>query len=292
MELESAFLNESPRFQHFLMTRFNVGLYPKQMDQAYSDKQGRVPAKDPDGWMEKRFELFERFCVPSVRNQSMKDFTWLVVFDAKTPQRYLDRAERVGHDCHLVPQRAERGHRRTLRLFAAQSLRPDTKYLITSRIDNDDAIHRDFVGTVQGHLRQEAPMRRGSLARTMHKWLPDGTRMGDSRFKRVLRRLVPNQGRIAINFTLGFAFDGERLALFSNERNSFISLLERTDLVGGVLTAWATEHKRIRQIATVREIATEPMWVRVIHDENLRNEFEGEEVPMNRLTAADFGFSP
>ena len=292
MELKSAFLNESPRFQHFLGTRFNVGLYPKRMDLAYTDKSGRVPAKDPDRWMEKRFELFERFCVPSVRNQSVKDFTWLVVFDAETPQPYFDRAERVGHDCHLVPLRAERGHPRMLRRYAAQSLRPDTEYLITSRIDNDDAIHRDFMGTVQGHLLAEAPMRRGSLARTTHKWLRDGTRMGDGRFKRVLRRLVPNQGRIAINFTLGFSFDGKRLALFSNERNPFISLLERTDLVGGVLTVWATQHKKMSQIATVREIATEPVWVQVIHDENLRNEFKGEEVPMNRLTAADFGFWP
>jgi len=274
------------------MTRFNVGLYPRNMEQAYSDKQGRVPAKDPDRWMENRFELFERFCVPSVRNQSVKDFTWLVVFDAKTPQRYLDRADRIGRDCHLVSLRAERGHRRTLRRYAAQTLKPDTEYLITSRIDNDDAVHGDFMKTVQDYLREEAPMRRGSLARTIHKWLPDGTRMGDGRFKRVLRRLVPNQGRIAINFTLGFSFDGKRLALFSNERNSFISLLERTDLVCGILTTWATEHKRIGQIARVREIADKPMWVRVIHDENLRNEFEGEELPIDRLTAADFGVWP
>ncbi len=274
------------------MTRFNVGLYPRNMEQAYSDKLGRVPAEDPERWMKSRFELFERFCVPSVRNQSVRNFTWLVVFDAKTPQRYLDRADRLGHDCHLLSLRAERGHRRTLRRYAARSLKPDTEYLITSRIDNDDAIHRDFVGTVQGHLREEAPMRRGSLARTIHKWLPDGTRVGDGRFKRVLRRLVPNQGRIAINFTLGFSFEGKRLGLFINERNSFISLLERTDLVGGILTTWATEHKKIGQIARVREIASKPMWVRVIHDENLRNEFEGEEVPIDRLTAADFGFSP
>jgi len=274
------------------MTRFNVGLYPKQMEQAYSDKLGRVPAEDPDRWMKNRFELFERFCVPSVRNQSVKDFIWLVVFDAKTPQRYLDRADRLGRGCHLVPLRAERGHRRTLRLYAAHSLKPDTEYLITSRIDNDDAIHRDFMKTVQDCLRSDAPKKPRGFVRLLHRWLPDKTRMGDSHYKRMLQRSTPNEGRIAINFMLGFSFDGDRLALFSNERNSFISLLERTDLVGGILTTWATEHKRIGQIATVREIATKPLWVRVIHDENLRNEFEGEEVPIDRLTAAAFGFSP
>jgi len=280
------------RFQHFLMTRFNVGLYPKRMDLAYSDKLGKVPAEDPDKWMESRFELFERFCVPSVRNQSIKDFTWLVVFDAKTPQHYLDRAKRLGRDCHLVPLRAERGHRRTLRVHVTKNLKPDTEYLITSRMDNDDAIHRDFVKALQDCLRREPPKRRRGFIRLLHKWLPDGTRMGNSRYKRVLQRLSPNEGRIAINFTQGFSFDGRRLALFNNERNSFISLLERTDLVGGILTAWATEHKRMGQIATVREIATTPLWVRVIHDENLRNEFEGEEVSVDRLKAADFGFSP
>lgn len=34
------------------------------------------------------------------------------------------------------------------------------------------------------------------------------------------------------------------------------------------------------------------MWVRVIHERNLLSQFVGEEIPLSKLSAGDFGFSP
>ena len=52
------------------------------------------------------------------------------------------------------------------------------------------------------------------------------------------------------------------------------------------------EHKMVNRLARVTEIDTEPMWVRVVHERNLLNQFVGEDIPLSRLAARDFGFNP
>ena len=316
------------RFRHFLLTKFNLGLYPADENQAHRDKSGQAPARDPDRWMAERLELFDMYCVPSVMNQSNKDFTWLVVFDAKTPSEHRERIERYRDDCVLVPLFAESRCRdeshvvasrfkgKILRFFhfeaalpavqdyIAQRLDEDTKYVITTRLDNDDAIHSDFVRRVQDFLPAESPAKPGLLTKLIYKWTLDRPPRPESLFDRQMfklvqrfsRRLVTehvrNQERFAVNFTCGYALEEKKAGLFSNERNSFVSLIEKTNQAGRLLTVWAIDHKKVNELARVLEIDAEPMWVRVVHERNLLNRFVGEEVPLNKITASDFGFNP
>ena len=67
----------SVKFTHYLITRFNVPV--KNWDR---DKAGK-PVLD-DAWMLSRLELFRRYCVPGVANQTNKDFTWLIYCDTLT----------------------------------------------------------------------------------------------------------------------------------------------------------------------------------------------------------------
>ena len=316
------------RFQHFLLTRFNLGLYPADMNQAYCDKSGQAPARDPDKWMDDRLELFDKYCVPSVMNQSNKNFTWLVVFDPKTPSKYRERIERYRDDGVLVPLYAESRCRDEARVVAGrfrgkllrflhfeaalpaardyitQKLNPDADYVITTRLDNDDAIHSDFVRRVQDFVPAEKPTRPGPLIKLIHRWTldrpPKPASFVDRQIYKVIHGLagrflaehVRNQDRVAINFTWGYALEGQRVGLFANERNSFVSLIEKTNQAGGILTVWVTDHKKIYRIAEVIELATEPLWVRVVHERNLLNQFIGEEMPLSKLSADDFGFNP
>ncbi len=316
------------RLQHFLMTRFNLGLYPADMNQAYRDKSGQAPATDPDKWMQDRLELFDKYCVPSVMSQSNKNFTWLVVFDPKTPSKFRERIERYRDDGVLVPLYAKSRCRDEARVVASvfsgkllrflhfeaalpaaqdyvtRRLDKWTEYIITTRLDNDDAIHSDFVRRVQDLVPTEKPTRPGPLIKLIHRWTldrpPKPASFVDRQIYKVVQRLargllaehVRNQDRFAVNFTWGYALERQRLGLFANERNSFISLIEKTTQAGGLLTVWATDHKKVNRLSRIMEIDTEPMWVRVVHETNLLNRFVGEEVPLSKLSPGAFGFCP
>ena len=53
---------------HYLLTRFNLALW-------IEDKNGA--AIDREEWLKRRMALFETFCLPSVKNQSCQNFSWI-----------------------------------------------------------------------------------------------------------------------------------------------------------------------------------------------------------------------
>lgn len=126
-------------FDHLLLTRFNV--------RAGFDNSGR---RLDDDWLEHRCNLFEEYCVSSVVGQSCRDFRWLVFFDEQTPRRHRERVEALSTDGAFVPVYT-RDFRRALREAVGSRLSGAT-HLVTTRIDNDDAIGRDFVKDVQAHF--------------------------------------------------------------------------------------------------------------------------------------------
>lgn len=79
-------------FSHFIITRFNLNLYAQ-------DKHD-LPTRT-ERWLEHRFEVFERYCLPSVAAQTSKNFTWLCLFDAATPEAYR---RRIGAYRAVCPQ--------------------------------------------------------------------------------------------------------------------------------------------------------------------------------------------
>ena len=110
--------------QHFILTRFNLGLYDRP---------------DAEAWMRHRCQLFERYTLPSVMRQTCGDFTWVIGFDARTPDRYLDLYAQLPRVqiCNCQPsQWVKHNHNQD-------------QYLVTSRLDNDDYIERDYVQQVQ-----------------------------------------------------------------------------------------------------------------------------------------------
>ena len=68
--------NQQPKFKHFIITLFNLKIWKE-------DKTHR--ATQTADWLAQRFDLFERFCLPSVAHQTNKNFTWLCLFDKDTP---------------------------------------------------------------------------------------------------------------------------------------------------------------------------------------------------------------
>src|SRR5262245_57155245 len=126
--------------QHLVVTRYTV------IGWAYRDFS--------QDWLEQRLRLFRTYCVPSMAQQQVEDFTWVVGCDKTTDPEYVAAIE---ESAALVPQLrvVETSFKPRLKLRAAMRplVEPDTDLLITTRLDNDDALHRVALSTVHDYIK-------------------------------------------------------------------------------------------------------------------------------------------
>ena len=132
-------------FRHFLVTRFNL-----QVDSWHQTKNGeKVLTED---WLEKRFFLFENFCLPSVKNQHNQHFTWCIYFDENTPALFQERITGLAEEyanIRIFYINGANALNISLVTFIKSQVHSEDKYIITTRIDNDDMIHHDFIAVIQ-----------------------------------------------------------------------------------------------------------------------------------------------
>lgn len=64
-------------FEHLIITRFNLNLYARDKHDA--------PTRT-ERWLEHRFEIFERYCLPSVAAQTNPNFRWLCLSTRRRPR--------------------------------------------------------------------------------------------------------------------------------------------------------------------------------------------------------------
>lgn len=127
------FESHGPTADHVLLTRFNL---------PSAGAESLIRAES--SWLRDRVKLFEHYCLPSVAAQTRTDLTWLIYFDIASPD-WLHAW--ITHAQQIVPFRAllrtevsNAGLIQDLR--AAVPQRHD--FLITTNLDNDDALAIDF----------------------------------------------------------------------------------------------------------------------------------------------------
>lgn len=122
------------KFKHYILTRYNLGIYSK--DNPYAATVG-----DPEKWMKHRAQLFKA-CYDSVMNQTCKDFEWIIAIDGATPFRWYRKL--MSHERVIIVYTQPH---QTLRYFDHEA-----EWLITTRLDNDDILHPDFVAKIQAQF--------------------------------------------------------------------------------------------------------------------------------------------
>lgn len=211
-------------FEHLLLTRFNVPHYRYRHDK-------RATPVRTEAWLAHRWRLFERFCLPSIRGQEAVDFTWLIFFSDETPAPYRER----------IAAHAAAGYFRPLYVAdfeaalteARRQVQPTTRWLVTTRLDNDDALHRRALATIQTAFR--------------------------------------GQALEFLNLLNGCILRGHRVFRATMPENPFCSLIERRT-AEGFRTTWFERHDRISAAAPVRNVETAvPCWLQVVHERNLVN---------------------
>ncbi|AMM32164.1 hypothetical protein SA2016_1487 [Sinomonas atrocyanea] len=208
---------------HVVLTRFNL-------PSAGYEKTVRTR----DGWLESRVGLFERYCLPSVLSQSCQDFAWLVYFDPESPSWLMERIARWSGS--LTP------------LFRREVLAPELiadlraasggggGRLLTTNLDNDDALSSDFVERVQAAARS-----------------------------------VDDQPT-AIYLAHGLIAAGERLYRRHDPANAFCSVAAPW---AAQKTCWSDWHNHLGRSMPVVLDRGGPGWLQVVHGANVSNRVHG-----------------
>jgi UDPglucose 6-dehydrogenase len=209
------------KFDHLVLTRFNV-------------RSGSTVASED--WLRHRLHYFRDVCCPSIRSQTSRQFHWLVFFDSEREVWFDEEIRRLSEDGLFEPVWFEgRFDSRIVASVAAEH--SSAEWLITSRVDNDDAISRDFVEAVQSQFR-------------------------DQEFE-------------FINFQSGLQMtDAGELFQTFDPSGPFISLIEkRTNEYPRCV--YLSPHTEVGRHGAIRQVKSHPMWLQIIHGRNLGNAVQG-----------------
>ena len=218
-------------FQHYIITRFNL----RRTDWKTTKNGDEVLS---DVWLEERFELFDNYCFSSVKKQANQNFKWLVFFDNQTPEKYRNRIDNYRLAFSNFHPFFVEGMESFLPSIVEEIKELDNEnYIITSRLDNDDCIHKDYVETVQKQFDKQ-----DFLAID----LIDGYRMQVGRHVRL----------------------GKMRNLF----NPYISLIERKH---NFKTVWHNGHTYWKYEYRIVGVKNLRMWMTIIHEKNKSNTFRG-----------------
>lgn len=241
------------RSKVFINTRFNIVL-KGNIERA--DKAG-----SPTGtleWLSKRFDLFERVCLPSLMAQTDQDFHWLVFFSDRTPEPFLTRITELNHRFpQFIPCFLQDGAMQ-VRRYRAEVLKllgPEDTHVITARIDNDDAFHHTYVERLRAEL--------GGKDDEM------------------------------VNFLNGIQYDMDRgvVADLRKRSNPFIARIERV-IDGQVKTILDVMHHQAQDTGLLRDVDNaNPMWLQLIHSGNVLNSFASGRVRFSIDLEKEFGIA-
>lgn len=235
-------------FKHLLATRFNV-----RIGDWKTTKNGEVLLTDK--WMEDRFTLFESYCFPSVINQSNQNFTWCIYFDIETNEIFKQRIKKLTESYPNIRIFFIDGIielRPHLIDFIASMSEDDFSYVITSRLDNDDLLHRDYIKVIQ------------NLFEPLHNTLID-LRSG-------YQVSIENQECEIRNYTNSF--------------NPFISLIENKKSIG---TVFSQMHKDRVKSENVIIYDQSKLWIELVHPKNKINAVNSNLEFALKFNAAEFG---
>lgn len=109
-------------------------------------------------WMDRRIALFEQYTLPSFENQTNKDFHLIVLVDPNTPQNYLNilKSFEVKYNFFNILLTAEfRGseYEQNLLEFYGKIKKNNTNVVLSSRCDNDDLIHITYIQQVKNLIK-------------------------------------------------------------------------------------------------------------------------------------------
>lgn len=229
------------QFVHVIMTRFNVPT------RGWNEtRSGFKPLTEE--WLDDRFRLFRTYVLPSYKNQTNQNFVWLPFFDVNTSEKFRKIIAEIQEEYPTFrPVFVEDFDEMKTKAVEVipQFFTPETKFVITSELDNDDMLHKDYVKTVQQYFKP------------VHDLVID------------LRRgyqltMQPNHKAV--------------VTVYNAVANPFVSLAESVDNFKTMLKERA--HNSYRDYKNFSIEDSKEMYIQIVHQYNLMNStFKHKAVP-------------
>lgn len=223
-------------FEHVIMTRFNL---------ATPGKESSI--RNRPGWLDGRFDLFEKYCLPSIAAQTSTRFQWIIYFDEGTPSIFRSRIEALRKVFPFIPYYTG--------LFPASgwpksivetfNFKPDA--LLSTRLDNDDALASDFVERLHDAIFVHA--------------VADG----------------------AYNFENGFIMSNGKLYRLSHPNNAFFSFV--APYGEQMVTAPSIQHMELARHGKINQIYGSGGWMQIVHGGNVSNKIRGSRISPKELSS-------
>jgi hypothetical protein len=141
-------------FEHFLLTRFSYRANDASTNVASPTRKISEGPLNPDR-LELRFRLFECTCLPSVKAQTNQQFKWIIIVDRDMPPAFRSRLEtlldgRSNFFIHAYDPEARMDELAWLEPYFGPGPAPD--YVLSTNLDDDDALPDNFVSSVHEHV--------------------------------------------------------------------------------------------------------------------------------------------
>lgn len=223
------------KYAHFLITRFNL---PKLW---VKDRHG--VSTQTEEWLEQRFDLFEKYCLPSIAAQTSKNFVWLLLFWDKTPEKYKKLNEDLQakypfcKPCYLDEQQTKDFAAYCSKIINSMTA-ADTDCVITTRLDNDDSFAVDTMEYLESFTEK-----------------------------------LQDKGPCFISLLHGIQYYPKfniSVVVTDWETNHFLSYVE--PFTPDLKTVYCNDHTKILQHHTVKFAGREKeMWLEICHERNVGN---------------------
>lgn len=209
--------------KHYIITMFNLRL-----------TWGGVDYSKDKNYLKNRFQLFEQYTLPSIRNQSNSNFDWIVLFSNSTPGVFREKISRYQKEiANFIPLFIEDSQALEFRSILVSYIKKDTTdyCVVTTRCDNDDILSTHFVEEIQNNVKYNE--------------------------------------EYVLSFPNGYQYDEKTLAL----RKYYFPTSHFTTFVSNNKdrTIYDFLHMDIMDNCKVELVDTAPLWIEVIHGENVYN---------------------
>jgi hypothetical protein len=213
------------KFTHLVLTRFNTAVgYAPSLQRLQTD------------WLRARLVPFERYCLPSIAGQKGASFQWIIFLDSESPAWFKEKMEAYQPLVRPVYITGPLTDEVVASSVAATGL-VSTPYLVTTRVDSDDALGNRYLQAIQEAFEE--------------------------------------QEREFLEFPCGIQSYRDHLYNCYWPSNPFLSLIERVHDGSQFSTVFCIRHDRVREAGPVRRILRSPQWMHVIHSRNNQSGLRG-----------------
>lgn len=138
-------------YKHFVITRFNIRVhYGCKLKNPEDNPMDKILDED---YLEERFDIFEKYTFPSMKNQKNKNFIWIILFHKRTPNKFKERIQRLKLDFNFVDLYFDDEERFSFSEYC-NNFEKEEEYFLTTRIDNDDMINEEYISIVQEYANE------------------------------------------------------------------------------------------------------------------------------------------